>query len=95
MSACASCDKTKNIDLSSGREVCAYCPDLRMECEARDLLRMPLDKRRTRLDQIRYYRGDKATETLKKVMAVLWQKNRPTKKPASSHESKCNLAEKG
>lgn len=86
MNTCASCDKTKNIDLSSGREVCAYCPDLRMECEARDLLRMPLDQRRTRLDQIRYYRGDKATEALKEVMAALWQKNRPTEKPARSHE---------
>jgi hypothetical protein len=47
---------------------------------------MPLEQRRTRLDQIRYYRGDKATEALKEVMAALWQKNRPTEKPARSHE---------
>jgi hypothetical protein len=42
----------------------------RLECEARHILTLPLDQRKKELEAIKKFRGEKATEYLKKEIII-------------------------
>ena len=71
---CKQCDKPRSVGRVDGRRVCSHCDAWRNECEARQLLTMPLDARRHQLQQIEEKRGKEATNLLRETMIVLWQK---------------------
>ena len=61
---CLGCQKLENdkycVTLHTGKIVCNYCHEWLIECEANQILAMPLEERRKFLDQIekktwRYY----------------------------------------
>ena len=79
---CKQCDKPRSVGLVDGRQVCSYCDAWRNECEARQLLTMPLDARRRQLKQIEEKRGKEATNLLRETMIVLWQKKDRLNEPA-------------
>jgi hypothetical protein len=64
-------EKIKMVQLVSGEKVCNYCVLWRIECEARHLLRMPLNQRREELDARVNKRGQKSVNELKAVMAEI------------------------
>lgn len=43
---CEACATRNTVQLVDGRTVCTYCPDWRDECLAREILRMPKERRR-------------------------------------------------
>jgi hypothetical protein len=47
-----------------------YSEQYRLECEARHMLTLPLDQRRNELEEIKKFRGEKATEYLKKEIII-------------------------
>lgn len=79
---CKECDKPRSVGLVDGRQVCSYCDAWRNECEARQLLTMPLDARRHQLKQIEEKRGKEATNPLRETMMALWQKKDRLNEPA-------------
>lgn len=64
------------VTLVTGEAVCNYCPRWALECEARELLRWPLAKRRAALDGRERIRGKRAVDELKAVMRLLFERNR-------------------
>lgn len=66
MKECNPCEKPKIALLSNGQMVCTYCPNWLVECEARHLLAMPLNKRREGLEAREKKRG--STGELKEAM---------------------------
>jgi hypothetical protein len=43
---CQRCEDGPTVVLVDGRTVCTYCPDWRDECLAREILKMPKERRR-------------------------------------------------
>jgi hypothetical protein len=43
---CQLCEDGPTVVLVDGRTVCTYCPDWRDECLAREILKMPKERRR-------------------------------------------------
>jgi len=76
MARCHGCHREESVNLVDGKRVCNYCPEWRLECEARQLLRYPLQKRRELLDARLKPRGKKGVEELKEVMAKVFARQR-------------------
>jgi len=64
------------VTLNDGRTVCNNCTDWRMECEAREVLKMPLEARREYLEGVERKRGTAACELLKEAIKAQWQLSR-------------------
>lgn len=80
MTDCSGCSRDKTIQLNQGSIVCTYCTRYLTECEARSLLKLPIDIRRERLNEITLKRGAPATDKLKGVMKQLWEKTKGIRK---------------
>lgn len=75
MSDCLGCQRCEDgpmVTLISGRQVCDFCPEWKLECEARELLKMPLAKRRAALERRERERGKSATDELRDMMTAVW-----------------------
>lgn len=57
------------VTLHDGRNVCNTCPEWREECEARELLALPLMERRERLSERDIKRGQAETDELRDRMS--------------------------
>lgn len=68
---CARCEDGPMVTLVGGRQVCSSCPEWLIECEARNLLRMPLPARRKALAKREEIRGKPAVDVLCSVMTAL------------------------
>lgn len=66
-----SCQKPKDQELSDGSSCCSDCHRWLIECEARSLLRYPLERRRSILEDFQKKRGKASVEKLKGVMIVV------------------------
>lgn len=70
---CLGCQRLKNADqcvtLASGAVVCTYCPHRLIECEARELLKLPKAQRIEALKKRELKRGD--IDELKRVMTMI------------------------
>ena len=64
------------VELDTGTVVCTSCPCWRLECEAREVLAKPLEKRREYLDDIEKIRGAAAADELRNAMTIVWEKRR-------------------
>lgn len=64
------------VTLVDGRRVCNYCPAWRIECEARHLLRMPLQDRRAALADREKTRGKQSVDELRAVMTAVHARGR-------------------
>lgn len=73
--SCKNCERLKNIPLVCGKIVCSYCEEWRNECEARELLRLPLLKRRQAL-AARSGRGEHRVNKLKETMRDVWREKK-------------------
>lgn len=73
---CDTCTREQSITLSSGQQCCSWCRRHLIECEARYLLNLPLQKRREQLDARSKTRGAQSTEQLKKVMTDVFNSKR-------------------
>lgn len=76
MSECIKCSRPedpykKSVKLVTGRPVCNYCPDWKIESLARSLLKLPLKERRLRLGHLEQNRPKEFVESLKSVMALV------------------------
>lgn len=76
MSRCKGCTREENTSLVSGKRVCSWCPEWALECEAREILRYPLQKRRDLLEDRLKTRGKKGLDQLKEIMAEVFARNR-------------------
>jgi hypothetical protein len=65
-----------SVTLHDGRVVGSWSRDWMLECEARNLLTLPLWKRRDELDVREKRRGIKSVEQLKAVMASIHTKRK-------------------
>jgi hypothetical protein len=72
---CMSCEQ-ETKPLHDGRQVCAFCPDWALECEAKELLDKPLKDRRSFLSLCELKRGVDATQELRDVMRSVYEKRR-------------------
>lgn len=70
------CTREKSIRLVDGEVVCNYCMAHALECEARQLLKYSLSKRRLALDARLRPRGKEAVEKLKSVMSEIFYARR-------------------
>lgn len=66
------CNRQKTITLVNNQQVCNYCPNHLVECEARQLLSQPLAKRRDFLEKAEKKRG--SVENVKNAMMNIWNK---------------------
>ncbi|MDE2439553.1 MAG: hypothetical protein KGP14_00910 [Betaproteobacteria bacterium] len=73
---CQSCEDGPIVTLISGAQVCNLCPAWRVECEARELLDMPLEARRAALADRESKRGVKSVNALKDVMKAVFEARR-------------------
>ena len=75
MSACLggmACERsTGNVKLVTGEEVCNWCPEWALECEARRLLMYPMGPRREALRKREEVRGKAAVDRLRETMKLL------------------------
>ena len=62
---------TGKVTLHDGEVVCNWCPEWRLECEARRLLSYPLGARREALVERDHKRGKDATDRLREVMKLI------------------------
>jgi transcription elongation factor Elf1 len=72
---CLGCQNIESapVTLHDGTVVCSSCEAWRAECEAREVLAMPLGIRRKWLETVEARRGKPATDSLKDVMTALWR----------------------
>lgn len=68
---CQRCESGPMVALISGLRVCDFCPEWKMECEARKLLKMPLVDRRKALQERERIRGIPSVDRLRQVMATI------------------------
>lgn len=68
---CQRCEAGPMVTLISGRQVCDYCAEWKIECEARDLLKMPLEMRRKALADREQKRGKASVDNLRAVMTAV------------------------
>jgi transcription elongation factor Elf1 len=73
--SCLGCNliETAPVTLHDGTVVCSSCEAWRAECEAREVLAMPLGIRRKWLETVEAKRGLVATDALRGVMTALWK----------------------
>ena len=76
MIACKGCKRDQDTALVEGDMVCSWCPRWALECEARDLLRRPLWKRRKELAAREEIRGKKSVDALRAAMLAVFNKAR-------------------
>lgn len=80
MSACLggnACEHaTSNVTLVSGDEVCNWCPEWALECEARRLLMYPMRVRREALAERDDTRGVANTDRLRAVMKLIHEQTK-------------------
>lgn len=62
---------TSMVRLVTGQEVCNWCPEWALECEARRLLVYPMAARREALVKRDFERGKEATDRLRDVMTAV------------------------
>lgn len=78
---CLGCNRLKTGEnlhiLHTGEVVCGFCPDWILECEAIELLKMPLAKRRKLMAAFFDVRSEVAMSSLKKRLISLHSKKRP------------------
>ena len=68
--------------------MCSDCPEWRLECEAKEVLRMPIDQRREALSLRDRIRG-KFQDKLRDAIKALWEKKGPAVQvPTPSHDCK-------
>lgn len=82
MSACLGCQRCESgpmVTLISGRQVCDFCPEWKLECEARELLKKPLEKRQARLAKLDESRGKASTDQLRAVMTAVFAARKAAK----------------
>lgn len=68
---CQRCESGPMVTLVSGKQVCDFCPELKLECEARQLLKLPLEKRRYELEQREKVRGKASTDQLREALKAV------------------------
>lgn len=68
---CQRCESGPMVTLISGCQVCDFCPEWKIECEARDLLKMPLEPRRKALADREQKRGKASVDNLRSVMTAV------------------------
>jgi hypothetical protein len=75
---CLGCNliETDPVTLTRGTVVCTSCPDWRMACEAREVLRKPLEARREYLDGVESARGKNAADGLKAAIKTEWERRK-------------------
>lgn len=62
------------VTLIDNRKVCSYCPDWRLECEARQVAAMhTLEQRRAYMVEVQKKRGQAAYLELARVVSVVWK----------------------
>lgn len=74
--SCLGCNLIESapVELLDKRTVCNTCPDWRMECEAREVLKMPLEDRREYLTGVDARRGKQAGDELRAAITAMWEK---------------------
>lgn len=68
---CTGCYRETDKTLHTGQQVCGYCPEWILECEAVHLLKLPLAERRKLLGAFEDKRGGEAITELKKRLVGL------------------------
>ena len=76
---CQRCEEGPMVKLIDGRHVCDFCPDWKLECEARELLALPLAKRQGRLAKLDETRGKASTDQLRAVMTAVFNARKAAK----------------
>ena len=71
---CSKCTRPKKITLATDATCCSWCESHLIECEARELLSMPLEARRKRLSVIEGKRGN--IDKLKSAMIAINNKRK-------------------
>jgi hypothetical protein len=69
-----SCKPESLVKLFGGREVCTWCPDWALECEARRLLKYKSADRAEALMKREEIRGKEATNALRERMTLIKEK---------------------
>lgn len=75
---------TAMVRLVDGREVCNWCPDWALECEARRLLTYPMSARREALVKRDFERGKEATDRLRAVMTAVHEAGKGARRASNS-----------
>jgi hypothetical protein len=71
---CQRCETDPMVTLIDGRKVCSYCPDWRLECEARQVAAMAaLEQRRAYMVEAQKKRGQAAYLELARVVSVVFK----------------------
>ena len=73
---CQRCESGPMVTLITGRCVCDYCPEWKMECEARNLLKLPLADRRKALQERERIRGIPSVDRLRAVITAIHAKGK-------------------
>jgi hypothetical protein len=76
-SECLGCERLSTehvVMLNGGRVVCSSCPSWALECEAKTVLKKPLEDRRAYLDAIEKVRGKAGADALRAAVTALWSK---------------------
>lgn len=72
---CQRCETGPMVTLISGQQVCNYCPDWRVECEARHVASMEtLRERREYLQHVHQKRGSEAYLELAGLVKQIWER---------------------
>ena len=72
---CQRCETGPMVTLISGQQVCNYCPDWRLECEARYVASMEtLRERREYLQHVQQKRGSEAYLELAGLVKQIWER---------------------
>jgi hypothetical protein len=71
---CQTCPRPKTITLATDAVCCSWCESHLIECEARELLSIPLEARRERLSVIEGKRGN--IDKLKSAMIAINNKRK-------------------
>jgi hypothetical protein len=69
-----SCKPEQLVKLISGKEVCTWCPEWALECEARRLVKYKAADKREALEKREQIRGKESTDLLRQVMDLVRNK---------------------
>jgi len=74
---CLGCQRLENEDvkmvrLVTGKMVCNYCDDYKIECLARSLFKYPLKERRLRIGKLEQNKSKEFIENLKSCMELVF-----------------------
>jgi len=71
---CQRCEDGPMVTLIDGSQVCNYCEEWRVECEARHVLSIDgRDARRAYIDRVRVKRGEAAASKLADLVMTIWR----------------------